>query len=155
MQVQCPHCSQHLFNTPEIAGQIVACPHCSKKLTMPAMAPPKPASPNPYSDAPQVNPYASPTGTPQIHTQSAPGGMPHRHVKDYLVESILCLVFCGGVIAIPAIVYAADVKSRLSRGDYHGAVRASENAKKWCIISVCIAVFCNLGVVILIVMGEM
>jgi hypothetical protein len=69
--------------------------------------------------------------------------MPPGTVKNYLVEAILCLVCCGGIFAIPAIVYAAQVNPKLQSGDYRGAVEASENAKKWCIIAVCIGVVCG------------
>jgi hypothetical protein len=36
---------------------------------------------------------------------------------------------------IAAIVSAAKVNELLARGDYEGAVRASEEAKKWCWVS--------------------
>ena len=62
--------------------------------------------------------------------------MPPGSVKNYLIESILCLLFCGGLIAIPAIIYASQVDSKLSQGDYQGAVAASNSAKLWCMISV-------------------
>lgn len=89
---------------------------------------------NPYS----ANPYGSPA-------YPGAGPMPPGSVKDYLVESILLLLFCGGLFAIPAIVYAAQVKSKLSIGDYQGAVAASENAKKWCLIALAIGLVCNVG----------
>lgn len=95
------------------------------------------SSGNPYGDFnPNPNPYAS----PQAPGKSYPAGT----VKNYLVESILSLVCCGGIVAIPAIIYAAQVNGKLSAGDYHGAVEASNNAKKWLIIAVCIGVVCNL-----------
>jgi len=49
-------------------------------------------------------------------------------------KSILLLVCCAGIFAIPAIIYAAQVNGKLQSGDYAGAMQASENAKKWCII---------------------
>ena len=73
---------------------------------MSQMPPPQ----NPFADNP--NPYASPQG-------SVPGGpqkpLPPGSVKNYLVESILLLICCAGVFAIPAIVYAAQVNSKLMR----------------------------------------
>ena len=122
---------------------------------MPAMAPPKPEGANPFGEMPQINPYASPPGVPQF---PASGVRSHAQVKDYMVQAILCLIFCGGVFAIPAIVYAADVKSRLRRGDYAGAVRASQNAKKWCLIAVCIGLFCGIASIalqVLVVMNDL
>lgn len=69
--------------------------------------------------------------------------MPPGTVKNYLTEAILCLVCCGGVFAIPAIIYAAQVNTKLQAGDYQGAVDSSQNAKKWCLIAVCIGVVCG------------
>ena len=63
--------------------------------------------------------------------------------KNYLVESIILLICCGGIFAIPAIVYAAQVDGKYNRGDYHGAVESANNAKKWCIIAFCIGLVCN------------
>jgi hypothetical protein len=96
-------------------------------------------SSNPIGNASQPpNPYAPPPGG------GGPGKpLPPGSVKNYLVEAILCLVCCGGVFAIPAIIYAAQVNSKLSAGDYQGALEASQNAKKWCIIAVCIGVVCT------------
>lgn len=84
---------------------------------------------------PGGNPYASPN--------FAGGGAPQQPVKTYLAESIFCLICCGGLFAIPAIVYATKVNSKLAAGDYAGAVEASNNAKKWCIIAVCIGLVCT------------
>jgi hypothetical protein len=91
----------------------------------------------------QGNPYGAPQ-TPGY----GPGPMPPGSVKNYLVESIILLLCCGGVFAIPAIVYAAQVNGKLQSGDYQGAVAASENAKKWCLIALAIGVVCNLGMVV-------
>ena len=64
-----------------------------------------------------------------------PGGMPARDVPTYLAQSILCTLFCclpGGIVAI---VYAAQVSSKLAVGDYAGATESSANAKRWVWIS--------------------
>ena len=82
------------------------------------------------------NPYAS----PQTPNQ---GPMPPGTVKNWLVESIIALICCGGLFAIPAIVYAAQVNTKLAAGDYQGAVLSSQNAKKWLIIAVCIGLVCG------------
>ena len=81
--------------------------------------------PSPFSDAP--NPYAPPT--------MGQSPMPPGTVKNWLVESILALVCCCWPVAIVAIVNAVQVNSKLAAGDYQGAVEASNNAKKWCVIS--------------------
>ena len=66
-----------------------------------------------------------------------------KNPKNYLVESILSLVCCGGLFAIPALIYATQVDSKYNAGDYQGAVESSENAKKWLLIAVAIGVVCT------------
>jgi hypothetical protein len=97
--------------------------------------------------------YGNPYGAPQTPGYGY-GPMPPGSVKTYLVESILLLLFCGGLFAIPAIVYAAQVNSKLQMGDYQGAVASSENAKKWCLIALAIGLTCNVGgFILMMVMG--
>jgi hypothetical protein len=57
-------------------------------------------------------------------------------VPNYLVFAILATLFCCIPFGIPAIVFAAQVNSRLQAGDLAGAQAASRNAKLWCWISV-------------------
>ena len=61
-----------------------------------------------------------------------PGGT----VPNYLVFAILATVFCCLPTGIAAIVYAAQVNSKLQLGDLAGAQAASGNAKMWCWVSV-------------------
>jgi hypothetical protein len=56
-------------------------------------------------------------------------------VPNYLVFAILVTVLCCLPAGIPAIVYAAQVNSKLQAGDISGAQLASKNAKMWCWIS--------------------
>ena len=51
--------------------------------------------------------------------------------KNYLVESILVTIFCCMPFGIAGIVFASQVNSKFSAGDYEGAIRASKDAKKW------------------------
>jgi magnesium-transporting ATPase (P-type) len=71
-----------------------------------------------------------------VQGAAAVSGIPQiPYVPTYLVWSILATIFCclpGGVVAI---IYSAMVSSKLSRGDYAGAVSASRNAKIWCWVS--------------------
>lgn len=55
--------------------------------------------------------------------------------KNWLVESILVLLFCCWPLAIPAIINAANVDSRFNSGDYDGAQDASDKARKWVLAS--------------------
>lgn len=66
---------------------------------------------------------------------SAATGQPYVQVPNYLVQSILATFFCCMPLGIPAIVYAAQVDSKINRGDVAGARESSKNAKLWCGIS--------------------
>ena len=68
----------------------------------------------------------------EVHTPP-PGEIPH--VKNYLVESILCTICCCLPFGIPGIVYAAQVDSKLKTGDVEGAREASKKAKTWTLVA--------------------
>jgi len=55
--------------------------------------------------------------------------------KTWLVQSILVTLFCCLPFGIAGIVNAAKVESRFYGKDYEGAIRASQNAKKWTMVS--------------------
>lgn len=82
--------------------------------------------------------YNPPPGPPY----AAPGGgyggnqsqMPPRP-DNYLVWSILVTVLCCIAGGIVALVYSSKVNSCYDRGDYEGAVSASNTARTWCIVS--------------------
>ena len=57
------------------------------------------------------------------------------NVPTYLAQAILVTLFCCLPAGIVAIVYAAQVSSKLGSGDYYGAVAASRNAKTWTWVS--------------------
>jgi hypothetical protein len=62
--------------------------------------------------------------------------VPAATVPNYLVFAILVTVFCCLPTGIAAIIYAAQVNTRLQAGDVAGAQQASKNAKMWVLISV-------------------
>lgn len=68
-------------------------------------------------------------------------------VPNYLVQAILVTIFCCVPFGIPAIVFAAQVNSKLTAGDYNGAVEASKKAKTWCWI--CFGVGLGFGIIYL------
>jgi hypothetical protein len=75
-------------------------------------------------------------GSPVVPLQAAGVVLPPgTTVQNYLVFAILATVFCCLPAGIPAIVYAAQVNSKLQVGDLAGAQLASKNAKLWCLIS--------------------
>lgn len=55
--------------------------------------------------------------------------------KNWLVESILCTIFCCLPFGIAGIVNASKVESAYYAGDYEASERAAKNAKKWTMIS--------------------
>lgn len=52
--------------------------------------------------------------------------------KNYLVESILITILCCLPLGIVGIINATKVEGLFAAGDYDGAQRAADDAKKWC-----------------------
>ena len=85
------------------------------------------ATPSPYGQPQAQYPYGQQVGyygqQPQRYAEGT--------VPNYLIQSILATVFCCWPIGIVAIIFAAQVNSKLAAGDYQGAVDASNKAKTW------------------------
>ena len=79
--------------------------------TYSASAPPAPGQPVPSQ------------GQTPVEGQAPP--------KTWLLESILVTLLCCLPFGIVGIVNASKVESRFYAGDYDGAFKASEEAKKW------------------------
>ena len=60
---------------------------------------------------------------------------PQLPPPNYLVFAILTTLFCGKIFGIVAIVFAAQVNSHWTAGNYEAAQSASRNAKLWSWIS--------------------
>lgn len=56
---------------------------------------------------------------------------PAQQIPNYLVQSILVTLFCCIPLGIPAIVFAAQVNSKVQAGDIQGALESSRKAKTW------------------------
>ena len=52
-------------------------------------------------------------------------------VPNHLVGSILVTLFCCQIFGIIAIIYAAQVNSKLAAGDVQGAIECSNKAAGW------------------------
>jgi hypothetical protein len=78
---------------------------------------------------------AAPTQLPGAGVVMTPNVMTPGMVPNYLVFAILTTVLCCLPAGIPAIVYAAQVNTKLQVGDLAGAQAASNNAKMWCWIA--------------------
>ena len=85
--------------------------------------PPPTASENPYD-----------ASYPSASRSSKKSGVSDS-VPNHLIWAILATLCCCVPTGIAAIVYAAQVDSKLAGGDYHGAVESSNNAKMWSLIS--------------------
>lgn len=83
------------------------------------------------------------------------GGQPMATPPDnYLVWGILSTVLCCLPFGIVSIVYSTKVNSLFHQGDHAGALAASENAKKWAIISAATsAVLLVLYFLVIVVVG--
>ena len=85
-----------------------------------------------------------------------PGGIPAPSIPNYLVQAILCTLFCCLPAGIVAIVYAAQVNSKLGMGDRAGAMQSSQNAKTWVWVSfgVGLGVAVIYGIIIVVAAGS-
>lgn len=122
----CPQCGANNADT------AVTCVQCGRNL-QPGVA----SAPLPVSGV------VIPPGTSVATAQPVP---------NYLVFAILSTVLCCLPAGIPAIVYAAQVNSKLQLGDLAGAQAASSNAKMWCWISFGLGL-ATIGVSILLMMA--
>jgi hypothetical protein len=56
-------------------------------------------------------------------------------IPNYLVQSILVTLCCCLPLGIVAIIFSAQVNSKLAQGDIAGAAEASRKAKMFCLIA--------------------
>ena len=84
---------------------------------------------------------------------------PNTPIPNNLVWAILSTLFCCLPLGVVSIIYAAKVDGLAAAGDIQGAQQASDNAKKWAIISavalVALAVIYILFAVVLGALGAM
>lgn len=73
-----------------------------------------------------------------------PGGW-QRPPDNHMVWAVLVTVFCCLPLGIVSIVKASQVNTRLSVGDWAGAVKASAEAKNFAIISAVIGLLFSVG----------
>lgn len=60
-------------------------------------------------------------------------------VPNYLVQAIIS-IFCCWPLAIPAIIFATQVNSKVAAGDITGAEEASKKAKTFSMIGIIVGV---------------
>ena len=59
-----------------------------------------------------------------------------EQVPNHMVGAVLTALFCCQIGGIVAIVYAAQVNSKLARGDVEGARAASKTANTWITVNI-------------------
>jgi len=95
-----------------------------------------------------VMPAAAATA-PGAPTSYAGMGGAQPTVPNYLWQSIVVTACCCLPFGIAAIVFAAQVNSKLAAGDVQGAMESSKKAKMWCWIAFGLGLVSNLGFVAL------
>ena len=89
-------------------------------------------------------PPAYPATTPASTTAVGPTGAP---IRDWLIPSILAIIFCAWPIAIPGLVFALKANGSKKRGDMAAAAQQASKARLFVILSVV------LGVVVWVYLG--
>jgi hypothetical protein len=82
-----------------------------------------------------VQSYTPPPPPPNSFT--APPSAPYTGapIPNYLVQSIIVTLCCCLPLGVVAIIFAAQVNSKLAAGDVAGAMEASSKAKMFCWLS--------------------
>lgn len=73
-------------------------------------------------------------------------------VPNYMVPAIIS-IFCCWPLAIPAIIFAAQVNNKVAAGDVAGAQDSSKKAKMFAFIAIGLGVLGILIYVIMLVLG--
>ena len=153
---RCPQCRQPIEADESYCGQTAQCPHCGRNIVVP-----KTQSGNNLASCKvktskgagsQRTMFCTNCGAPiaEQAVMCPKCGMPVREnsnfpngamsIPNHLAGSILAMIFCCQPFGIPAIVYAAQVNSRIVAGDIGGAIEASKKANIWMMVSISISV---------------
>ena len=81
-----------------------------------------------------------------------PAGGTSATVPNYMVPAIIS-IFCCWPLAIPAIIFAAQVNNKAQAGDIAGAQDASKKAKMFSFIAIGLGLLGVLIYVIMLVLG--
>lgn len=110
----------HLFaEKPEEADAEVTTPPAPSQPVI-VQAPPIPQQPQPVPQPPM-----------QIKLQAVPVTCPPTYLVWAILSTLCCCLPCG----IAAIIYASNVKTKFNGGDIEGAMKYSERAALWVILS--------------------
>jgi hypothetical protein len=89
-------------------------------------------------------PPAYPAAPPVAPTAATPG---QGQVFDWLIPSILSIIFCAWPLGIPALVFAIKANGSKKRGDMAAAAQQAKTARLFVILSVV------LGIIVWIYLG--
>ena len=136
----CTHCGAQNVEGSEF------CASCGQTLSVSAAqppgspVPPPPPAPGMAPAQPQYAPPAQPYAAPQ---QPVAPGYPQQAPptwaqppKSGLVNAIFATLCCCMPAGVVSIVYAAQVNSKWTAGDYAGAQDAAKKANMWATIAV-------------------
>jgi len=95
------------------------------------------------------------SATPSTPPLSSINYASQADIPNYLTQAILVTLCCCLPFGIPSIVYASQVKTKLSVGDVAGAQASSRNAKLWCWISFGLGLVVTVGYIVIHVLAAM
>ncbi|KAM8934289.1 proline rich transmembrane protein 1B [Pelodytes ibericus] len=82
-----------------------------------------------------------------------PPARPEIRTKDYMVESVLVMIFCCFLTGIIAVVYSHETRTALSRGDIVQAQESSRKARSLVLFSLLFGVFVSVSWIIYVVVA--
>src|SRR5438270_6684891 len=88
----------------------------------------------------------------QNWTPPPPAGGGSAAVPNYMVPAIIS-IFCCWPLAIPAIIFAAQVNGKVASGDVAGAQDSSKKAKMFSFIAIGLGLLGILIYIIMLVLG--
>jgi len=172
----CPNCGTRNEDYANV------CVRCGHKLIKPEGEPvPPPAGEKPVESEPAQRPEYEPDAQPTRDVAPPPGyrqeqppyqappqyqapppfqdpryqyGAP-PNIPNYLVQSILVTIFCCLIGGIIAIIYSAQVNTKIAQGDYEGAQSSARTALTFCWISFGLGLFGNVAYFVLMIIGIM
>ncbi|MDR0353651.1 MAG: CD225/dispanin family protein [Opitutaceae bacterium] len=113
-------------------------------------APPPPPTSAPAGMPPPIVPTGAATPMPPAYDSTPRPAKP----ENYLVWAILTTILCCLPFGIVSIIFATQVDSKYTSGDYAGAEASSKKAKLFAIVSACSALALGvLYILFIVVLG--